>query len=109
MPSANIDPKTVKRFREMLDEVQRARGLDGVRSARSKAQAAIERLPKDLRLSVLQKAVGKGIRRWRAAASVLARCKQSPQVDEWIASALRDADTERREYMIQVIGHEGLV
>src|SRR5262245_23874580 len=104
-----IDPETLTRFRKMLNEVHRATGLDQVLSATSKAKAAIEGLPEDLRLPVLRKAAGKGIRLWRAMASVLARCAQTPQVDEWIAAALRDSDTERRDWMIQVIGNQRLV
>ena len=108
-PSAKIDSETVKRLRDMLDDVHRARGLDQLLSAKNKTKAAIEGLPENLRLSVLQKATGSGIRRWRDLASVLARCAPSPQIDEWIAAALRDTDTERRDWMIQVVGIERLV
>lgn len=109
MPSAKFVPEIVNRIREVLDEVHHAAGRDQVQSTISKARAEIEGLPEELRIPVLQKALGKGIRRWRAAASVLGRCTQGSHIDNWIATALKDSDREHRDWMIQIVGNQRLV
>lgn len=109
MSKTKVDPTEVTRVRSLLGEVHHATGLDNVQSAINNARTAIERLPAESQLPVLQKAIGKGIRQWRAAATVMGRCGQSPQVDEWITAALNDPEGERREWIVQVIGNERLV
>lgn len=108
MPAAKVDPAEVTRLRGLLDDVHKAAGLEKVRSAINNAKTALEGLPAESQLPLLQKATGAGIRRWRAAASVMGRCSQSPQVDEWIIAALGNPDGERREWIVQVIGAERL-
>ena len=73
------------------------------------AKKLFESVPDDLQSQVLDKAVGTGIRRFRAAASVLALCKSSENVDRWIRASLTHSDPERRGYMVQVVGEENLV
>src|SRR5262245_55219735 len=109
MPLPKIDTKTLNGIRELLDEVHRAHGFEQVESAIGRAVTAIESVPDNLRVPALNKAVGKGIRRFRAAATVIARCTQVPQIDEWIVAALRDPDRDQRDWMVQVIGNQRLV
>lgn len=72
------------------------------------AVAIFESIPTDSQLAVLSKAIGKGIRLFRVAATVLAACKPSENVDNWITNSLRNVDSERRNWMIQIVGNEKL-
>lgn len=72
-------------------------------------KALFESIPADLQACVLDKAIGKGIRRFRAAASMIAACEQSECVDNWITASLIHRDTERRDWMIQIVGNQELV
>ena len=106
---AMIDPTDVNRLRQLLDDVDRAKSGLAFQAAMNLAIDAIEGLAGQAQVPLLQKAIGKGIRRFRSAASVLGRCRQAPQIDEWIIAALSDPDAERRDWMVQVIGKERLV
>jgi hypothetical protein len=108
MPAAKIDPTDVNRIRQLLDDVSRAKSGLAYQSAMKVATGAIEGLPPEAQLPILQKAMGKGIRRFRSAASALARCKQNAHIDEWITAAFEDQDAERRIWIVQVIGLERL-
>lgn len=72
------------------------------------AKKVIESIPAEQLSAVLQESIGKSMELWRAAAYVLASCAQTDAIDQWIIEGLTHKDSERYEYMLQVVGHQHL-
>ena len=98
-------------LRTALDELHRCQSRPPTPDANPLAdvKALFESIPAELQASVLDKAIGEGIRRFRAAASMIAVCQPSECVDDWITTSLQHPDTERRAWMIQIVGDQKLL
>jgi|GEM_PF-3156647 HEAT repeat protein len=111
MSESSTKADYVAGLRSGLDELHKYQSRPPTPDANPLAdvKALFESIPADLQASVLDKAIGKGIRRFRAAASLLAECQQTERVDNWITASLTHPDTERRDWMIQIVGNNKLV
>ncbi len=111
MSESSTKADCVAGLRSGLDELHKYQSQPQTPDANPLAdvKALFESIPADLQAGVLEKAIGKGIRRFRAAASLLAECQQSERVDNWITASLTHPDTDRRNWMIQIVGNNKLV
>ena len=111
MSQSSTKTDYVTGLRTGLDELHKYQSRPPTPDANplSDVKALFESVPADLQASVLDKAIGKGIRRFRAAASMVAACEQSDCVDNWIAANLTHREDERRDWMIQIVANQRLV
>ena len=68
------------------------------------AKKIFESIPPELQPKILAQAVGKGIRRFQAAANLVADCEPSQCVDQFIRAGLSHQDEKFRGCMVQTVG-----
>lgn len=101
------DPLLVNDFKAILGPVVAAGGWPDRRLVARQARRA-RRLRRDGWLAALDRAVGKSVRRKRAAAEVLAGLADLPEVAARFECWLRDDDLAWRAEMIDLVGRRGL-
>lgn len=110
-PQSSTEQDYVTRLRAGLDELHKyqTRPSNQKSSSINRLKNLFESIPADLQRRVLDKATGNSIRRFRAAASLMAECRTSECVDAWISANLTHRESERRDCMIQIVGNQKLV
>lgn len=101
------DPALVNDLGTLLDPIVAAGGQPGRRILTLQARRA-KRLRRDGWLTALDGAVGRSVRRRRAAAVLLAELADLPEVVERFATWLRDADLAWRAEVVELVGQKGL-
>ena len=102
-----LDANLVRNLKLILQELVAVRRQYPKRFLEQKACQA-RRLRSESWLAALDRVIGRSVQRKRAAADLLAKLTDLPEVADRFAAWLKDADLAWRAEMIEFIGEEGL-
>ncbi|WP_425618818.1 HEAT repeat domain-containing protein [Anatilimnocola sp. NA78] len=109
MARGSADKSYIVALQEVLNDLSKTFNRPRDPALYTKARSYFHSIPDDIRATVLDKAVGKSIKRFQVAAWLVVECDPPlPSVDEWIVAGLNDEDAKRHSWMIQVVGNAKL-